>query len=139
MTKHLAGFLILIMIFTMAGCALMIKYPTQQQIETADYGAYPENYQSIATTYISNYLLDPESAKYSGWSLPQKSWYADLNQAYFGYKVCFYINAKNRMGGYNGKKLTLLLIRDGVVIYREGGNYEYGTIGETDIQNKCYK
>ena len=35
---------------------------------------------------------------------------------YFGYKVCLYVNAKNRMGGYTGRLLHFLMIKNGTVI-----------------------
>jgi hypothetical protein len=36
--------------------------PTSQQLETADYGSYPDNYQEIVKDYYSKVLIDPYSA-----------------------------------------------------------------------------
>ncbi len=78
-----------------AGCATA---PTQQDMDMADYGSYPGNYQNIAMSYIGNRLGDPSRAVYSNWSGPTKGARSAYGKHYFGYQVCVWVNAKNLIG-----------------------------------------
>lgn len=92
--------------------------PNQQEIETADYGLYPDNYKEIIISYMDRILFDPDSAKYEFLDGPEKGWYpGDLvNPPKFGYKVLTLINSKNKFGGYTGNQTHSFLIKDGKVI-----------------------
>jgi len=85
----------------------------------ADYGIYPKDYENIIKSYYETRLKDPDSAKYSDFREPKRS-YKILNlkerRAQHGYAACVYINAKNSYGGYTGNKLAWLFIRDNVVV-----------------------
>lgn len=120
-----------------AGCAALLV-PSEEQFAKADYGEYPSNYEEIVKQHITGYLLDPESARFSDWKEPKKDWFRDRG-LHFGYRVCVRVNAKNRMGGYTGKKLTYLLIKNGRIIGTEGGDYRYGSVGEEDVEKLCRK
>lgn len=97
-------YLILILSTLMAtGCALMHK-PTQEQIVNADYGTYPDDYKAIVSSYIDRTLIDPDSMRLSDWKGPSRGYIYDYSGAYFGYRVCAEVNAKNRMGGYVGRQ-----------------------------------
>jgi len=103
----------------LATCSLIscVTMPTQQEISNADYGAYPNNYQETIKNYMENLLFDPYSAVYSNWSGPAQGYSGGrFIQIAFGYRVCVDINAKNRMGGYVGKKLHYFLIHDGRIV-----------------------
>ena len=102
--------------------------PTPQQLLTADYGKKPVNYKSIIKDFISAVLIDPESARFTDFSIPSKSWMAKFegfmffgtSKRYFGWLVCVDVNAKNRYGGYVGKKTNYFLMRgDEIVFYQE--------------------
>jgi hypothetical protein len=122
----------------LVGCALLTPLrPSSEEIFSADYGIYPDNYKEIVTSYISEYLIDPDSAKYSDWKEPSRNWYSNNNNIFYGYRVCVYVNAKNRLGGYGGKKLFYFLINDNKIIVHDGGNYLPGTQGEDQIYNLC--
>jgi hypothetical protein len=114
------------LICSISACATM---PTQEQIANADYGPYPDNYQEIIKTYMENLLFDPYSAVYSNWQGPAQGYSGGrLIQTAYGYRVCVDINAKNRMGGYVGKKRQYFLINNGRVVQ---------DLGEFGAQQLC--
>ncbi len=129
---------VLLVIFCLGliGCATMSP-PTPEQAENADYGRYPDSYKEIVTNFMSDLLIDPYSAVYSDWSGPSKGWAGEgLLGYFFGYRVCVEVNAKNRMGGYGGKKLYLFVINNGQVVYRHGG-FRYGSMGREETIKLC--
>lgn len=102
-----------------AACSLSscVTMPTQQEISNADYGTYPNNYQEIIKNYMDNLLFDPYSAVYSNWRGPSQGYSGGrFIQIAFGFRVCVDINAKNRMGGYVGKKLHYYIINNGRIV-----------------------
>ena len=103
----------------LCGCAQMIA-PNPQEVATADYGAYPTNYRQIVDAWMRDTLYDPHSvvdleivppSKYFLQAAPLMG-----GGRTFGYLVKVKLNAKNRMGGYVGRKTMNLLIRDGKVV-----------------------
>ena len=110
---------LVVMIFVISSLAACVARPTQQQIESADYGTYPQDYEDIIKTYMGNVLFDPYSAIYSNWSGPSKGYSGDrFTQVAYGYRVCVDINAKNRMGGYVGVQKHYFLIHNRQIIQR---------------------
>ena len=126
------GGLVLLSVLVSTGCAM--NHPTPEQIATASYGQYPDNYQEIIQSYMSSILFDPTSVMYSEWRGPSKGYFQDDGKAVFGYRVCVEVNAKNRMGGYTGWQVQFFMIKDGRVIHSEGA-YRYGIAGEEMIFN----
>ncbi|MDD4998775.1 MAG: hypothetical protein PHI99_11555 [Syntrophales bacterium] len=98
----------------LAGCATAPR-PTAQQINSADYGPAPENYEEIIKAATSPKLLDPYSAQYT-FSKPTKRWNNMVDGIVYGWRVGGTLNAKNRMGGYVGAKPFYAFIKDGAVI-----------------------
>src|SRR5437899_4517250 len=97
------------------GCAQMIA-PTSQQVAGADYGAFPSNYREIVNGWMRDTLYDPHSVVDLEIQPPVK-WYVQAAPLMgggrtFGYLVKVKLNAKNRMGGYVGRKTMNLMIRD---------------------------
>ncbi len=66
------------------GCAAA---PTQQELDMADYGSYPDNYRKIVMEYISKKLSDPSGAVYTNWSGPTKGARSSCGKLFFGYQV----------------------------------------------------
>ncbi len=107
--------------------------PTSTQLTSAQYGPYPDAYQTIIKEYHSHTLLDPYSAKYE-FATPEKSWMwvkkrtrlgMDYNNSIvIGWGVEYAINAKNRMGGYTGSTRYKAIIVDGIVIYADEMLYQ---------------
>lgn len=125
----------IVLLFTF-GCAGTQK-PTAEQLSSADYGRFPHNYEEITKEYISSRLIDPDSGKFSDWVSPTKSWYKNFGDTFFGYRTCVFVNAKNRMGGYTGRKLYYVMIKNDRVIVQDGGDYRPGTMGEQRVYELC--
>ena len=136
MQKLIISFFILFFIF---GCR---QPPSPEQIRQADYGIYPEKYKELVTEYITANLIDPTSPIFSNWTGPEKGWYQELysqnGKVYYGYKVCVYVNAKNRMGGYTGASPFFVVINNNQVVYLDSASsYKRGTIGEQEAYRRC--
>ncbi|ATW46318.1 hypothetical protein Q7Z55_10290 [Glaesserella parasuis] len=78
----------------------------------ANYGSIPKNYQEQIKKYMEQVLKDPDSAKYSDFTRLDKSYAVykknnmqvmTHNDVYYGYSICFWVNAKNSYGAYVGK------------------------------------
>lgn len=92
-----------------------IKPPTAEMLTNADYGDKPEEFQELARQAIGAQLLDPYSAMYENWRGPVKNWVVEWGRYTFGWAVCVDVNAKNRMGGYTGRKPYFVFIRNSSV------------------------
>lgn len=106
------------MAFALAGCAAA---PTQQQINSADYGysIYQADAEVLVKQFFESVLKDPESAKYR---------FGEVYRGYMvgsafegrkleaGYLIDVNVNAKNSYGGYTGGKPYKFLIRSGKLI-----------------------
>lgn len=101
------------MALLVAGCVAKI---TQEEINNADYGQYPANYEQIVKDYYGNIAKDPDSLKYREITEPQKSFYNSFGDRKFGYMSCVTVNGKNSYGAYVGYKTDGLLIHNGKVI-----------------------
>jgi len=107
----------------LTGCA-QVQAPTQAQLDSADYGVEPQDYERVIRYFYQLRLRDPSSAQYQGWTKPVKYWYGTRDTSTFGYLVCVSVNAKNAYGGYTGFQTDGHLIRNGVVVrYFERGYY----------------
>jgi hypothetical protein len=84
--------------FGLYGCGAAMK----AEMENADYGTPPTDYQSKIIDFVKPLLKDPDSAKFTFDSLPRKGQYRYRN---YGYVVCAKVNAKNSYGGYTGDQL----------------------------------
>lgn len=124
-----------LVILAFVGCAAVNK-PTPEQIASANYGKYPDDYKEIVQRYVSRILIDPDSAKFSEWRGPSQGYWYDYGSTFFGYRICVEVNAKNRMGGYTGRQQYYFLIKDGLIVKTDGG-YRWGTIGQERISSAC--
>jgi len=118
--------LLLPILLLLSGCATP---PSQEQIADLDYGAPPQNYEATIKKYFENVLFDPYSAHYDI-EPPQQYWVKDAplmgGKLYAGYFVRVGVNAKNRLGGYVGKKMYGFIIKDERIIK---------VMDEFDLQN----
>jgi hypothetical protein len=105
--------LLFVFLVLASGCAS--TQPTPEQLASADYGTYPENYQTVIKDFMSFALKDPESARYQ-FKEPYKG-YKTRGLLFgggvekYGWLVEAYINAKNSFGGYVGSKKYTFLFR----------------------------
>lgn len=118
-------FLGIALCFVACSLSSCVTMPTQQEISNADYGTYPNNYQEIIKHYMDDLLFDPFSAVYSNWQGPAQGYSSGFTQTIFGYRVCVGINAKNRVGGYVGRKLHYFIINNGRIVleFDESGSF----------------
>ncbi|WP_298439215.1 hypothetical protein [Geobacter sp.] len=104
-------------LISLTGCAAIHK-PSPEEVKNANYGSYPREYQEVIKSYFEQTLIDPYSAVYSRWRGPSKGYMYDITGAYFGYRVCVDVNAKNRMGGYTGNQPYFFVIVNGTRVFR---------------------
>ncbi len=125
-----------ILALIITGCATEAKkndavvdaWKTTLPAPNADYGAYPENYETLIKQYFSKTLKDPESVRYSEFSTPRKEHAikkAGEKLAIYGYSACVLVNAKNSYGGYTGNKQYWFLFRNGEIVRSKDTSTKY--------------
>ena len=71
-------------------------------------GPRPDNYKERIVEQLDEVLFDSESARFKWGQPPVRMWGWEnptgIGHRYYGWGVCFKVNAKNRMGGYVGYK-----------------------------------
>lgn len=96
------------------GC---VKPLPQAEIDSADYGPFPMNYQQIVENSLKANLFDPYSAVISVRSPERRYFKAPFSsEAKFGWGNYVTMNAKNRYGAYVGERKYIYLIKDGRLI-----------------------
>jgi hypothetical protein len=83
----------------------------------------PVNYRALIKAHKEDIFIDPDSVRDPSISGPKLASGPYLSPAGFitPWIVCIRANAKNRMGGYTGKKLTAALFYRGQFIETKGG------------------
>ena len=115
MMKRFVTILLLALMLNLAfGCA---KKPSPEELANANYGPYPNNYQELIKERMAAVLYDPYSAMYEFPSPPIQGWgYENVfSPVQFGWRGIFFVNAKNRMGGYVGRHKFGYVINSGRV------------------------
>lgn len=97
-------------------------------LETADVGSKPNGYKKAVEDAIRDELKDPDSAKFTNMTQPRKEVIVENGEFVYGYLTCVYVNAKNSYGGYAGKQLYWVFMRNNQVIRVTNTNSEYGNI-----------
>lgn len=97
-------------------------------LETADVGKSPKSYKPVVEEAIRNDLKDPESAQFSDMTHPRKEVMVQDGNFVYGYSTCVFVNAKNSYGGYTGKQLYWVFMRDNNVLRIKNTNDAYGDI-----------
>ncbi len=116
--RWIAGICIIIV---MAGCATL---PTPTDVDNADYGPFPTNYEQIVRDYYQQELRDPDATRYKQIDEPVRYWLGnELDDVYYGYLVCVTLNTKNLFGGYKGYQTDGLMIHDGEVVKHVEGEW----------------
>lgn len=108
------------LLFTACGTAVK-----PADLQNADYGEYPTNYEQLAKNWFENEgsLRDPWSAKYRFHGNPIKAYNREAPItggaiAKFGYLIYVDVNAKNGFGGYTGWEEYRLFVRNGEILGR---------------------
>lgn len=107
MRKKILAFVAAVACLGLTGCALGGNViPLSTALER--YGPLPADYQLYVMNCIERKLIDPESATFEFFTPEprEKGWGGEV-----------YVNAKNRFGGYVGRRLWdyLLVNKDGTV------------------------
>ena len=88
------------------------------------YGPAPqwERFKELGEEAIRAMLVDPESARFT-WShgYRQDGFTPSMSRRRHGYTTCGHVNARNRMGGYNGRTTFTVVIDHDRVIHAEIG------------------
>ncbi len=99
-----------------SGCATA---PTQQELNSLNYGQPPQNYEDTIKSYFNKVLFDPYSAHYT-FEPPQTYYVKEAplmgGHLYAGYLVRVGVNAKNQMGGYTGEEAWGFIFNDERII-----------------------
>ena len=96
--------------------------PTKEEISKADYGEKPTLYKKVIEDYVKSGLIDPESAQLTNYSAPKKDWLGDNEiggKTYIGWLVCVDVNAKNKYGGYVGRKMYSFIFKGNEITYAQ--------------------
>lgn len=97
-------------------------------LDTADVGSEPKNYKKLIEDAIRENLKDPDSARFYDFTPPRKEVMVENKKFVYGYSACVFVNAKNSYGGYTGKKLYWVFIRNGNVLRIQDTNSEFGNL-----------
>lgn len=109
-------FSVLLAAFLFPGCSSTPGI-TPEQMENADYGPRPENYEADLRAIICGQLKDPYSAvincgvPYPGYTTGARIMGAKLDK--FGWLVEVRVNAKNSFGAYVGETVYYFFYKSG--------------------------
>ena len=108
--KYIFAVIALYFFFSLNACGL--RRPSPEDLRTADYGVYPYNYEEIINNHLDEILFDPYSVKGLRITSPETGWYNSFGKISYGYRGKVSFNAKNRYGGYVGKRTYWYFIRN---------------------------
>lgn len=106
-------------------------------VDTEDVGSAPKNYKSLVENAIRNQLKDPDSARFSDMTPPRKEVMVENKEFVYGYATCVNVNAKNSYGGYVGKQMYWVFMRNNEVLRIKNTNEAYGDIIFVGRPVKC--
>jgi hypothetical protein len=96
---------------------LLATLPKAPKYTADDYGPLPENFEALATQYISSRLKDPYSAHIRLSGKPHTIPLLRSDWKYLPtWSVSLMVNAKNGFGGYIGEKLFVVYLYKGRAI-----------------------
>jgi hypothetical protein len=121
----------------LTGCA---DRPTKQEVDSVDYGPYPENYERLVRDHLKARLTDPAAAIIEFRTEPKRLYQqgSALRPLQYGWAVCLFVNDKNKDGDYEGFHPIVYLIHSGKVIAVNGGAQD-NIIGWQFARDGCKK
>ena len=131
--KHLVT--LALMLAAIAGCDTTV---TKQELETANYGAKPVNYQDEIRSYLKLRLTDPKDAIVEFRTEPKVLYQrgTPVRGEQYGWGVCVWVNDKNKQGAYNGFYPMSFILRNEKIVAVNGGSDD-NVIGATYAREHC--
>jgi hypothetical protein len=106
--KQLSAFLPALFLILM-GC-----HPSQRELESADYGEYPERYEDIVKAFYQDYADYPEGIRYERISVPITMYWGTWDTKFrYGWRVCATVIYRNGVR----KTDALFIKKDHVIEY----------------------
>ena len=114
---------------------------TKAEMDTADYGPSPVNYQDEIKGYLGLRLTDPKAAIVEFRAGPQKLYNrgTPVRGEQYGWGVCVWVNDKNKRGAYDGFFPMSFLLRDEKIVAVNGGPDDANIIGALYAREHCEK
>ncbi len=112
--------------------------PTKTEMDSADYGPQPENYEQLVRDYLKPKLKEPESAIIEFRAGPKRLYQQGtvLRPLQYGWGVCVLVNEKSSAGAYTGFHPVVFYIHSGKVLAMHGGPDD-SVIGDGYARDGC--
>ena len=112
---------------------------TKQEMETADYGPAPVNYQDEIKSYLSLRLTDPKEAVVEFRNEPKQLYQrgTPVRGEQYGWGVCVWVNDKNKQGAYDGFYPMSFVMRNEKIIAVNGGPDDFNIVGARYAREQC--
>ncbi len=112
---------------------------TKQEMETADYGPAPVNYQDEIKSYLSLRLTDPKQAIVEFRNEPKQLYQrgTGIRGEQYGWGVCVWVNDKNKQGAYDGFYPMPFVLRNEKIVAVNGGPDDSNVIGARYAREQC--
>ena len=129
-------FLPFLFILAMTGCDTTV---TKAEMDTADYGPQPRNYQDEIKGYLGLRLVDPKAAIVEFRAGPQKLYNrgTPVRGEQYGWGVCVWVNDKNKAGAYDGFYPMTFILRNEKIVAVNGGPDDANIIGAKYAREQC--
>ena len=129
-------FLPFLFILAMTGCDTTV---TKAEMDTADYGPAPLNYQDEIKGYLGLRLTDPKTAIVEFRAGPQKLYNrgTPVRGEQYGWGVCVWVNDKNKAGAYDGFYPMTFVLRNEKIVAVNGGPDDANIIGAKYAREQC--
>ena len=125
-----------LMMFSVAGCDTTV---TKAEMNTADYGPRPVDYQSEIKSYLGLRLTDPKDAIVEFRAGPTQIYNrgTPIRGEQYGWGVCVWVNDKNRSGAYDGFYPMTFVIRNEKIVAVNGGPDDANIVGSRYAREQC--
>jgi hypothetical protein len=126
----------LLLALAFAGCDTTV---TKAEMQTADYGPRPVNYQEEIKGYLGLRLTDPKNALVEFRAGPTQIYNrgTPVRGEQYGWGVCVWINDKNKSGAYDGFYPMSFVLRDEKIVAVNGGPDDANIIGSRYAREQC--
>ena len=136
MNRLLAIALAFALCAALTGCDTTV---TKQEMETADYGPRPINYQDEIKSYLSLRLTDPKAAIVEIRTEPKHLYQrgTPVRGEQYGWGVCVWVNDRNKQGAFDGFYPMSVFIRNEKIEHVNGGPDDDNLLGNRYAREHC--